>query len=94
LEDVHVGAADAGISDAHQHVIDADRWFGYIFQPQSLLSAALYQCLHFVDLQFQTTVTRQSVERFIVCLLSKSPPYFRLPAFIQTQREKGMLRAE
>jgi hypothetical protein len=39
-------------------------------------------------------VTRQSVERFIVCLLSKSPPYSACLLFIQTRRGKGMLGAE
>ena len=41
LVDMNVGAADAGIVDAHQHIVDADDRFGNIFQPQSTLGPAL-----------------------------------------------------
>jgi hypothetical protein len=33
LEDMHVSSADAGVADAHQHVIDADGRFRNVLQP-------------------------------------------------------------
>ena len=46
LVDMHIGAADAGVTHADQHVVDADRRLGNLFQPQSALRFALDQCLH------------------------------------------------
>src|SRR5581483_3337381 len=44
--DMNVGAADAGIAHADQHVVDAVLRLGNILQPQAALAAALCQCLH------------------------------------------------
>ena len=44
--DMNVGAADAGVAHADQHVVDAVLRFGNILQPQATLAAALRQCLH------------------------------------------------
>src|ERR1700691_3889481 len=46
LEDVHIGAADAGVTHTDQNVIDANGRLRHIFQPQPAFSATLYQCLH------------------------------------------------
>ena len=40
---VHVGAANSGVGDSNQDVVDADRRFGYIFEPQSGRRPAFYE---------------------------------------------------
>ena len=44
--DMDVGAADAGVAHADEHIVDAILRFGNILQPQAALAAALRQCLH------------------------------------------------
>ena len=46
LEDVHVGAADAGVAHANQNVIDTDGRLWNVFQPKSFFCMALDQCFH------------------------------------------------
>ena len=46
LINMNIGAADAGIAHADQHVVDAVLRFGNILQPQTALATALRQCLH------------------------------------------------
>jgi hypothetical protein len=46
LVDVNVGAADAGIAHAYQHIVDADSRLGNIFEPQTRLCLSLNQCFH------------------------------------------------
>src|SRR5258707_15082735 len=37
LIDVNVGAADAGVMHAHQHIVDADLALGDLFEPEARL---------------------------------------------------------
>src|SRR5581483_11519723 len=46
LINMQVGAADAGVADADQDIVDSDGRFGYIFEPQSGFTVALYQRFH------------------------------------------------
>src|ERR1700760_4367454 len=46
IVDMDIGAADAGVADTDEHVIDAELRFGNILQPQAALAAALLQCFH------------------------------------------------
>src|SRR5262249_55565419 len=46
LVDVDVGAADAGLENANQNVVDADPGLLDIFQPESGLAAAFDQSFH------------------------------------------------
>ena len=48
VPDVDVGAADAGLVDADQHVIGADLGHGPGFHPEAGLGFGLGQDLHFV----------------------------------------------
>ena len=41
IVDMDIGAADAGVADAYQHVVDSDFWFGDILKPKALLGLAL-----------------------------------------------------
>src|ERR1035441_4182194 len=59
LEDMHVGAADAGIANAHQNVIDAHGRLCTVLQPQPAFGAALDQCLHALSSSLATFYRNQ-----------------------------------
>ena len=40
LVDVDIGAADAGVADTDQYIVDADFGFGNFFEPEARLSLA------------------------------------------------------
>ena len=44
--DMNIGSADSRVADANQHVVDADRRFRNVFQPEAPFRPALDQCLH------------------------------------------------
>ena len=56
LVDVDVGAADAGLQHANQHVVDADLGNRDVLEPQAWLALAFDQCFH--DSTIRRPVTR------------------------------------
>src|SRR6185437_9955067 len=46
LMNVDIGPTDARVVHLHQHIVDADRRLGDVFQPKTPLGFALYQCFH------------------------------------------------
>src|ERR1700691_4622646 len=60
LVDMNVGAADAGISNANQNVVDTDGRLSNLFQPEASFRTPLYQGFHSI-LQFATTNRSQII---------------------------------
>src|SRR5690242_5028794 len=46
LINVQIRSADSGVRDTNQNVIDSNRRFGYIFEPQARRILRLHQSLH------------------------------------------------
>src|SRR5262249_53627524 len=67
---VEIGAADASTQHANEDIIDADRWYWHILQPQAWLGLALDQCLHCALLLMRRCVHRD------LCYLSVACPWF------------------